>query len=83
MACRSPITAASHALGVQARLELFLQVADAVHHAHRNLVVHRDLKPSNVLVDASGRARLLDFGIAKGLRAVGDAARRPPAPACG
>ena len=67
----------SQALGVQARLMLFLQVADAVHHAHRNLVVHRDLKPSNVLVDASGRARLLDFGIAKGLRASDD----PHAPA--
>ena len=67
----------SQALGVQARLLLFLQVADAVHHAHRNLVVHRDLKPSNVLVDTSGRARLLDFGIAKGLRASVD----PRAPA--
>ncbi len=47
------------------RLALFLQVCDAVQYAHRNLVVHRDLKPSNVLVDASGQAKLLDFGIAK------------------
>ncbi len=62
-----PLTAhcRAHALSVEARLALFLQVADAVHHAHRKLVVHRDLKPSNVLVDAEGRARLLDFGIAK------------------
>ena len=67
----------SQALGVKARIQLFLQVVDAVHHAHRNLVVHRDLKPSNVLVDASGRARLLDFGIAKALRASG--ADRAPA----
>lgn len=52
-------------LGVEARLDLFLQVADAVHHAHQNLVVHRDLKPSNILVDGAGRVRLLDFGIAK------------------
>jgi eukaryotic-like serine/threonine-protein kinase len=52
-------------LGVDARLRVFLEVCDAVHDAHRNLVVHRDLKPSNILVDAAGRVKLLDFGIAK------------------
>jgi serine/threonine-protein kinase len=56
--------AAEHRLGIDARLRLFLQVADAVAHAHANLVVHRDLKPSNILVDAAGRVKLLDFGIA-------------------
>ena len=62
-----PITAYcdSRRVGVEARLDLFLQVADAVHHAHQKLVVHRDLKPSNILVDGLGRVRLLDFGIAK------------------
>lgn len=52
-------------LSLQARLGVFLEVLEAVAHAHANLIVHRDLKPQNVLVDRDGRVRLLDFGIAK------------------
>src|SRR5215831_9660739 len=54
-----------HRLDVDKRLRLFLDVLGAVAHAHANLIVHRDIKPSNVLVDNDGRAKLLDFGIAK------------------
>ncbi|MEL7168434.1 MAG: serine/threonine-protein kinase [Bacteroidota bacterium] len=57
-------------LSVDARLQLFADVCEAVRYAHRSLVVHRDLKPSNILVveheeDEAPRPVLLDFGIAR------------------
>ncbi|MEO6366150.1 MAG: protein kinase [Luteimonas sp.] len=52
-------------LGIDARLELFAKICDAVDHAHRFLIVHRDLKPGNLLVDGRGDPKVLDFGIAK------------------
>jgi tRNA A-37 threonylcarbamoyl transferase component Bud32/tetratricopeptide (TPR) repeat protein len=62
-----PITAycRTHNLRIRQRLDLFLQICDAVDHAHRHLTVHRDLKPSNILVTEAGAVKLLDFGIAK------------------
>jgi len=61
-------------LSVAARLRLFLEVCDAVQHAHQRLIVHRDLKPANILVSEDGGVKLLDFGIAALL---GDAADAP------
>ena len=58
-------------LDINARVRLFLDVLDAVAHAHANLIVHRDIKPSNVLVSKDGEVKLLDFGIAKLLEGEG------------
>ena len=52
-------------LSIEQRLELFIQVCEAVSYAHQRLIVHRDIKPSNILVDKKGTVKLLDFGIAK------------------
>ena len=47
------------------KLRIALQVARAVGHVHSKKIVHRDIKPENVNLDAVGRAKLMDFGIAK------------------
>ncbi len=46
-------------------LSIVADVLDGLEHAHRAGVTHRDVKPANVLVDADGRGRLTDFGIAR------------------
>jgi serine/threonine protein kinase/tetratricopeptide (TPR) repeat protein len=55
-------------LGVRERLELFVEVCQAVQHAHAKGIIHRDLKPSNVLIsrhDATPVVKVIDFGVAK------------------
>ncbi|HKE09390.1 MAG TPA: protein kinase [Candidatus Acidoferrum sp.] len=64
-------------LDIRARIQLFLDVLQAVAQAHANLIVHRDLKPSNILVRSDGQVKLLDFGIAKLLENDGQGAESP------
>lgn len=52
-----------------ARLELFEQVCEAVHHGHQRGIIHRDLKPENILVDAKGTVKIIDFGVARATEA--------------
>lgn len=76
-----PIHEALGGRPLRERLIAFLQVLDAVRHAHARLVLHADLKPANILVGDDGRVKLLDFGIARLLHSAGPRAFTPGAAA--
>ena len=59
-----------NSLTIRERLELFVPVCMAIHHAHQKGIIHRDIKPSNILVaevDGSPIPKVIDFGLAKAL----------------
>jgi serine/threonine-protein kinase len=55
----------AHPLSLEQRVDLVIQIAEALDHAHSRGVIHRDVKPGNIRVLRDGKAKLMDFGIAK------------------
>jgi serine/threonine protein kinase len=52
-------------LTIREMIDIFADIAAGLDHAHAHGIVHRDIKPANILVDTNGRAKIIDFGIAK------------------
>lgn len=56
-------------LSTEQTVELGIQIAEAIRHAHEHHIIHRDIKPHNILVTEDGRIKVTDFGIARAVSA--------------
>lgn len=61
----SDLLASGQKLPISKKLEILVQIADALSYVHEKEILHRDIKPQNIVLDALGHAKLLDFGISK------------------
>jgi serine/threonine protein kinase/formylglycine-generating enzyme required for sulfatase activity len=68
-------------LSIHETVELVATVAEALHHAHRQVLVHRDIKPGNILLDKRGNPFVADFGLALREQDVGKGPRYAMTPA--
>lgn len=49
------------------KVQILLEISEALEYAHQNKIIHRDLKPSNIIIDTEGHPNIMDFGLAKDL----------------
>ena len=68
----------SRSMGVDECVQVLRQILSGIGAAHAVRIIHRDIKPSNIMIDRRGRVRLLDFGLAKELRASEDSPQTLP-----
>lgn len=73
----TPVTEYASAVGWRRRVELFIEFCEGVQHAHQRGVIHRDIKPANLVVDSSGQAKIIDFGVARAAREESDSLTHP------
>jgi len=63
---------------LEERIQLIIQVCDALQYLHNNMIIHQDIKPRNIYIDTFGQVKLLDFGISQiiGKEATGETAQK-------
>jgi serine/threonine protein kinase len=61
----SDIIASTEPLPLERKLDIVIEVLEGLHYAHQRGVIHRDVKPLNVRIAPDGRAKIMDFGIAR------------------
>lgn len=58
-------------LGIRTAINIAKQVCEGLYEAHRLGIIHRDLKPQNIMIDKEGNTKIMDFGIARSVKAKG------------